>query len=434
MSAAQDTARGKGAEDRRRYVRTELQLPLELCDPAGERRLSTGSTVNISPGGLLAEMEGLEEQAPGTALGARIGLPPELWPQQNDVFQVRLLRHGGEVEGLCALGTLGEPPDFLYFPELIGFHPLILAVKRDLRHILDHDVNVLVQGESGTGKNLVAAVIHRYSKRRAATFMRVNCPAIPDTLLESQLFGHEKGAFTDARNARPGLLRMADRGTVILDDISAAPSVLQAKLLQLLEEKRFIPVGARGAVEVDVRMVATSNDQLEQRVREGTFRKDLYYRLNEVTISLPPLRDRKSDLPILADHLVRTYSARFRKEYRPLDAATIAMFMKYNWPGNVRELENTVKRGVLMGQFDGAAAARPVHAAEAPHPAPAGPLAAPVAPVKFASLREARNEAEKQALIATLIESDYNRTNAAARLGISYQTLLRRMKKYKIEL
>ncbi len=319
-------------------------------------------------------MEGLEEQAPGTALGARIGLPPELWPQQNDVFQVRLLRHGGEVEGLCALGTLGEPPDFLYFPELIGFHPLILAVKRDLRHILDHDVNVLVQGESGTGKNLVAAVIHRYSKRRAATFMRVNCPAIPDALLESQLFGHEKGAFTDARNARPGLLRMADRGTVILDDISAAPSVLQAKLLQLLEEKRFIPVGARGAVEVDVRMVATSNDQLEQRVREGTFRKDLYYRLNEVTISLPPLRDRKSDLPILADHLVRTYSARFRKEYRPLDAATIAMFMKYNWPGNVRELENTVKRGVLMGQFDGAAAARPVHAAEAPHPVPAGPL------------------------------------------------------------
>jgi len=278
----------------------------------------------------------------------------------------------------------------------------------------------------------VASLIHRYSRRRTAPCIRVNCPAIPDTLLESQLFGYEKGAFTDARSAQPGLLRMADRGVVVFDEISAIPFSMQAKLLQLLEEKRFIPVGARGPVEVDVRIVATSNDQLPQRIRDGAFREDLYYRLNEVTLQLPPLRERKDDLPLLADYLVHVYCQRFRRQYRPLDHDTIRMLMRYNWPGNVRELENTIMRGVLMGQFD---------RIDGPTP-PAQPVAAPPDAAALTdppsagvpSLREAREAAERQALMTALIESDYNRTAAAARLGVSYQTLLRRMKKYKIEL
>ncbi len=405
---------------------------MELYGPKGERRLFSGTTVNISPGGLLAELGEFEAPALGAALGARIGLPSEVWPKQNDLFQAPAAAAGAGRGGqVCA--RHGRPaPEFLHFPELIGFHPRILEVKRHILRILDHDVNVLVQGESGTGKNLVAAIIHRHSRRRSAPYMRVNCPAIPDALLESQLFGHEKGAFTDARSAGPGLLRVSNRGTVVLDEISAVPSFLQAKLLQLLEEKRFIPVGARGTVEVDVRLVATSNDNLEQRVREGTFREDLYYRLSEVTIGLPPLRERKSDLPLLADHLVRTYSARFRKQYHPLDAATIAMFMKYDWPGNVRELENAVKRGVLMGQFEAETAGTQQSSARLL--AAAGPMRGPSAPKAFASLREARAEAEKEALTTALVESDYNRTDAASRLGISYQTLRRRLKKYRIEL
>ena len=190
--------------ERRRHLRTELRLPLQVCDAKDGRTLTTGNTVNISPAGLLAECAEPLGQEPGGVVGVRIGLPQEVWPEGYVLFRARLVWGGVGGAGPWALSTIGEPPDFLQFPELIGFHPLILQVKRNLLNILDHDVNVLVQGESGTGKNLVAALIHRYSRRREAAFMRVNCPAIPDTLLESQLFGHEKGAFTDARSAGPG--------------------------------------------------------------------------------------------------------------------------------------------------------------------------------------------------------------------------------------
>jgi len=416
--------------ERRACRRAELCLPVELYDRRGGQRLASGRTVDVSAGGLLVECPELNGTHVGQQLQVRVGLAQQAWPHRGGRFEARVVRVDGPTR--CALCALGEPPQFLLFPELIGLHPSILELKRGLLRILDHDVNVLVQGESGTGKNLVASLIHRYSRRRTAPCIRVNCPAIPDTLLESQLFGYEKGAFTDARSAQPGLLRMADRGVVVFDEISAIPFSMQAKLLQLLEEKRFIPVGARGPVEVDVRIVATSNDQLPQRIRDGAFREDLYYRLNEVTLQLPPLRERKDDLPLLADYLVHVYCQRFRRQYRPLDPDTIRMLMRYNWPGNVRELENTIMRGVLMGQFDRIDGPTPP-----PQPVAAPPDAAALTDPPSAgvpSLREAREAAERQALMTALIESDYNRTAAAARLGVSYQTLLRRMKKYKIEL
>jgi two-component system response regulator AtoC len=405
-------------------------MQLHEC-PSG-RRLCDGATVNVSPAGILAECELPGAFCEGQLVEVHIGLLPEVWPERNEPFRARVRRMESEGPLRLALEVVGKVPACLSIPELVGFHPSILDVKQQLLGILDYDVNVLVEGESGTGKNVVASAIHRYSRRWKAPFIRVNCPSIPGTLLESQLFGHEKGAYTDAARARPGLFRIADKGTIVLDEISAVPSSLQAKFLQVIEEKRFIPVGGHETVEVDVRLIATSNADPEKRLKEGAFRTDLFYRLNEVNVTLSPLRERQSDIPILADHFLRKWAAAFRKKYRPLDSSTLEMFLRCTWPGNVRELENTIKHAVLMGRFS---ALKP----EAEGTAPAGPRrggAAPTgeAPATCACMREAREKAEKQALVEALVASRYNRTAAASHLGVSYQTLLRRLRKYGVEL
>jgi len=258
----------------------------------------------------------------------------------------------------------------------------------------------------------------------------VNCPSIPDSLLESQLFGHERGAFTDAREQKPGLFRVADRGSVVLDEISAVALSVQAKLLQAVEDRKFLPVGAREMVKVDVRFMATTNADLSQMMRAGAFREDLFYRLNEMLLVLPPLRERASDVLLLAEYFLRKYSREFHKEYLPLDRTTAKQFVEYGWPGNVRELENTVKRGVVQGCFEPSRAS-----SEQPEwRVPAGPnyltgsAAAPPASVKGAKLG-----AERQVLLEALSQCHYHRTRAAAHLGISYRTLLRWMKKHAID-
>jgi transcriptional regulator with PAS, ATPase and Fis domain len=415
--------------ERRRYPRAELPLPLQLYDLRSEQRLAVGSTVNVSPVGMLAQFGENGQFEPGQLARVHVGLPAEVWPEQSGLFTGRVLRVESGPPALCALAVEEEPPAFLHAPELVGLHPSMLEVKSQLLEVVDYDVNILVQGESGTGKNVAAALIHRYSRRSKYPFIRVNCPSIPDTLLESQLFGHERGAFTDAKQAQPGLFRVADRGTLVLDEISAVPSAIQAKLLQAIEEKKFVPVGGRRTVEVDVRLIATTNDSMEKRIREGDLRKDLFYRLNEVTLTMPPLRDRKSDVPLLADYFMRRYCSEFRKPYRPLSRGTLEMFRHYAWPGNVRELENTIKRGVLIGQFE-AGTSTPRRPAAGPED---GSSYAPDdALSQCRSMREARDEAEKRALVEALEAADYDRTKAAAQLGISYRTLLRRIRKYDV--
>jgi len=416
--------------ERRSHPRADLRLPMQLHECPSGRRLCVCATMNVSPAGILAECDLPGACCEGQLVEVHIGLPSEVWPEQNEPFRARVRRVQGDGLLRLALEVAGEAPACLSIPELVGFHPSILDVKQQLLGILDYDVNVLVEGESGTGKNVVASAIHRYSRRWKAPFIRVNCPSIPGTLLESQLFGHEKGAYTDAARARPGLFRIADKGTIVLDEISAVPSSLQAKFLQVIEEKRFIPVGGHETVEVDVRLIATSNADPEKRLKEGAFRTDLFYRLNEVNVTLSPLRERQSDIPILADHFLRKWAAAFRKKYRPLDSSTLEMFLRCTWPGNVRELENTIKHAVLMGRFS---------ALKAEGTAPAGPRrrgAAPTAeaPATCACMREAREKAEKQALVEALSAARYSRTDAASYLGVSYQTLLRRMKKHGIEL
>jgi two-component system response regulator AtoC len=420
--------------DRRRHRRAELELPVAVYDASGRARLTTGTTLNVSPGGVLLHCPEASAELMSGQCKVGFGLAPPAAGLQQRLFDYRSVRVDGDAPLRCALQVVGEPPDFMHVPEFVGRHQSICAIKQKLLSIAGHDVNVLVQGESGTGKNVVADLIHRYSRRADSLVIRVNCPAIPDKLLESQLFGHEKGAFTDAASAQPGLFRIARHGTLVLDEISAIPVDMQAKLLQAIEEKSFIPVGGRETVEVDVRIISTTNDDLKQRIAEGTFRQDLFYRLNQTSITVPPLRERGDDVLLLAEHFLRRYSEQFAKQYRPFDESTLELFRSYSWPGNVRELENAIRSGVITGHFasddfEGAPGAEPKAAPAREDPPWRG---ASQQSIK-AAREEAIAEAERQVVIEALEATGYNKTQAAARLGVSYRTLLRKLKRYNIK-
>jgi transcriptional regulator with PAS, ATPase and Fis domain len=411
-----------------------VRVPLQLYHTKANKRLAAGSTIDLGPGGLLAEfVSGNGGLSKDQIVRVHLGPPAETWPQLNGFFDGRIARLVDGGSHRCGIKVMGEPPEFLYAPELIGTHPTIVGVKRTLLKIARHDVSVLVRGESGTGKNVAAALLHAYSPRAARPFVRVNCPSIPESLLESQMFGHDRGAFTDAKESRPGLFRVASRGTVVLDEISAVPLSTQAKLLQVIEEKRFLPVGGKDMIKVDVRLIATTNDNLERKMREGAFREDLFYRLNEMVLVLPPLRERASDVLILSEYFLHKYCKEFGKEYEPLDKETAQHFMKYSWPGNVRELENTIKRGVVIGQFETARSSRGDRSA-AGSDTTTVLLADGSDAGQRPSLSDVRMNAEREALIQALGDARYDRTRAAALLGISYRTLLRRMKRHKIQL
>ncbi len=214
------------------------------------------------------------------------------------------------------------------------------------------DSTIYISGESGTGKEVIAKAIHFASERRDKPFVAINCAAIPETLLESELFGHEKGAFTDAIKAYGGLFAQSHRGTIFLDEIGDMSLSLQAKLLRVLQEKRFYPLGSGKSVEVDVRVIVATNKDLEARVKEGSFREDLFYRIHVVPIELPPLRERREDVPLLADHFLKEISQRMKKEIRGISAMAMQKLMLYHWPGNVRELENTIEHAVAITQHD----------------------------------------------------------------------------------
>jgi DNA-binding NtrC family response regulator len=372
------------------------------------------------------------ELSEGSIVAVSLGGVQQSGSDEAVSFSGRVVRVGGQQRNLVAVEVLGQQPPFLRAPELVGRHPSILAVKDELLKIAHYDINVLIQGETGTGKNVVAEAIHRHSRRADAPFVRVNCPSIPPGLVESELFGHEKGAFTDARTARPGLFRLASRGTLLLDEVSVVPPAVQAKLLQAIEQKAFMPVGGSELVEVGTRIIATTNENLQTRMEQGLFREDLFHRLNEAPIRLPALRDRQSDIALLAEYFLHKYAAEFGKPYQPPDQGTMEMLLVYPWPGNVRELSNCLRYGVVTGTFR-----PPVEMARAETKGAGASLAgaedrdAPVAP-----LREAREhavaEAERAAIINALKACRYNKSRAASRLGVSYRTLLRKISRYHI--
>src|ERR1039457_4112206 len=241
---------------------------------------------------------------------------------------------------------LGEmPPDAIVF----GRTEAMLSVRDRLTKLASANVPVLIQGESGTGKDIIARMIHAASPWRSGPWVKVNCPAIPGTLLESELFGYEKGAFTGAYGMKPGRVEMAHRGTLFLDEISELDMSLQSKLLQLLQDGQFCRIGAQEDKKVEVRVVCATNRKLEQEIENGTFRSDLFYRINVVNLHLPPLRERSGDIETLVHYFLEFYNRKYNCRARALSLDLMGVLQKYHWPGNIRELENLIKRYVILG-------------------------------------------------------------------------------------
>jgi two-component system response regulator AtoC len=342
--------------------------------------------------------------------------------------------------------------------ELLGTSDKMREVHDLIGRVADTDVTVLIRGESGTGKELVARAIHASSPRKHRTFVKVNCAALPSELLESELFGFERGAFTGAIQQKPGKFEFAHEGTMFLDEISEMHPPLQSKLLQVLQDGEFARLGGREDVHVDVRIVAATNRDLERAVADAQFREDLFFRLNVVCITLPPLRQRRDEIPVLTERFLRQYAEHYNKPPIALASDTMRLFSEYDWPGNVRELENLLKRAVVLGSdesirrelADAIAGRIPiagpipalqpraeVQVAAAPPAAVVvpEPLALPQAPAGSLKdiARSAAREAERELIYRTLQQTRWNRREAAEILGVSYKALLYKIKEAELD-
>ncbi|NOZ21793.1 MAG: GAF domain-containing protein [Planctomycetes bacterium] len=306
---------------------------------------------------------------------------------------------------------------------IIGQHPSIQEALDLVRKTSPFDVTVLITGESGTGKELIARALHELSPRAKGPFVAVNCTAMPDTLLESELFGHEKGAFTDAAKLRKGKFELASGGTLFLDEVGDMSDAAQAKVLRAIEERKFERVGGMEPIEVDVRIVAATNKDLAEMIKNGKFRQDLFYRLNELPISLPPLRQRGEDIPLLAEHFIQEFSEQFGKKVKELDERARQLMLQYDWPGNIRELRNVIKGAIILSDSDTITAQHlPMHIRQAS------------ALAKGAAEPEGSLQAAEHIQILTVLEeTGWNKSQAAKTLGISRPTLDAKIKKYNIQ-
>jgi len=326
-------------------------------------------------------------------------------------------------ENIALKERLGDRFDF---SKIIGRSRKMKEVFDTLSLVAPTDATVLILGESGTGKELVANSIHHNSPRASQPFIKVSCAALPETLLEGELFGHEKGAFTGAIARREGRFQLAHRGTIFLDEVGEMSVTTQTKLLRVLQEKEFEPLGSTRTVKVDVRVIAASNKDLEREVKEARFREDLFYRLNVVPISLPPLRERKEDIPALATHFFAIYRDKNRKELKDISGKAMDLLMRYDWPGNIRELENCIERAVIL--------ARGEVIVPADLPPPIQALSSWEQEMQGLELPSgiSLQEVEKALILKTLEDTGGNRTRAAEILGINRRTLQNKLKEYGI--
>ncbi|HDP97567.1 MAG TPA: sigma-54-dependent Fis family transcriptional regulator [bacterium] len=309
------------------------------------------------------------------------------------------------------------------FDNIIGQSGVINDVFKSMEKVVNSNVTVLIQGESGTGKELIARAIHYHSKTRAnKPFVAVNCTALPESLLESELFGHEKGSFTGAHGRRIGKFEQADTGTIFLDEIGMMSPATQAKVLRVLQEREFERVGGSEMIKVDVRVISATNRDLEEAMKNSEFREDLYYRLSVFPIKLPPLRERKEDIPLLAAHFLKKYSDQENKHLESISSDALELLMAYNWPGNVRELENAIERAAVLTNTD------EITAKDLP------PAVRSIGEKKIyesdSTLSGWIEKLEEEALRQALLENEGNISKTAKKLGIGRATIYRKAKKY----
>lgn len=312
---------------------------------------------------------------------------------------------------------------------MVGESPAMLELRRQIELAAPSDSRVLIFGENGTGKELVARSIHQGSRRAAAPFVEVNCAAIPEELIESELFGHIKGSFTGASEDKDGKFKAADGGTLFLDEIGDMSLKTQAKVLRVLQEQKIEPVGSSRSLGVDVRVIAATNKELEQEIARGAFRKDLYFRVNVIPIRVPPLRERRGDVPKLAAHFVKEFAERFGRKPKKLDAGAVALLESHDWPGNVRELRNAIERLMIMVPGD---TIRAGDLAQFDSAATVGAAEEGGTPERFSSLKEAREYWERRIISAKLEECGHSVAKAAKALKVERSHLYRKLKAYGI--
>jgi two-component system response regulator AtoC len=334
-------------------------------------------------------------------------------------------------------------------PILIGRTPELIDIRQKIRSVAEKDINLLITGETGTGKELIARSIHFYSQRNEGPLVKINCGALPEQLLESEVLGFQKGAFTGAHKSKPGRIELAHEGTLFIDEIGALSLSLQAKFLQVLEDREFSRLGGTREKMLDIRVVAATNADLRKMVHEATFRKDLYYRLNSVHMRVPPLRERKDDIPLLTHYFLNKYCLELKKKVIEVPEHVINFFHFYQWPGNVRELENVVRRAIVVNDwnfiFDEMILDVPTSKGElvAPSLADSALVHWPDDRVRtffdepdFSLKKISKtyvSEAEREMLLKALKETEWNRKKAAKQLGVSYKTLLNRIDEFNLK-
>jgi len=319
--------------------------------------------------------------------------------------------------------------------EIIAESPQMREVMNFVRRVAASEATtILIEGENGTGKDLIAKAIHYHSLRQAEPFIAINCAAIPETLLESELFGYEKGAFTDARAQKRGLFELADKGTLFLDEIGEMPLMLQAKLLRVLEEQCFRRLGGLKDIRVDLRVIAATNKNLRDAVQEGAFRQDLYFRLNVIHITIPPLRERREDILPLARHFIQHYNRKFKREIIGLSPEAEQLLLAYDWPGNVRELRNAIERAMILEE---SSVIRPSSLPSSITKFSSNQVRITVPKLSMvepagSEFTMSLEEHEKQLILKALEQTGWNQTRAAKLLQITRDTLRYKMKKFNL--
>ncbi|MGA8243283.1 MAG: sigma-54 dependent transcriptional regulator, partial [Desulfobacterales bacterium] len=339
------------------------------------------------------------------------------------ILVAKALRHHQlEQENIFLKEQLGSRFDF---SNIIGRSCAMKELLETVAMVAPSEATVLILGESGTGKELIANAIHQNSPRSNHPFIKVNCAALPETLLESELFGHEKGAFTGAVSRRQGRFHLAHKGSILLDEIAEMSMATQSKILRVLQEREFEPIGSSETIKVDTRIITATNKNLEEEVRANRFREDLYYRINVVNLTVPSLRDRREDIPLLVDFFLKRYAKKNHRNLKGFTPKAMDLLMRYDWPGNIRELENVVERSVIMMRGD--------FITPDEFPGVLKSLDPEYEQISAEILSgKSLKEMEKTMIMRTLQETDGNRTHAAEILGISRRTLQLKLKEYGV--